>query len=72
MSQVYKSKVREDVDVEASIGFGCGSVRLTMSPGDMAWTCDLDAEAARDLGLALMDAANAIDSRLSKKRETGS
>lgn len=72
MSQVYKSKVREDVDVEASIGFGCGVVRLTMCPGDMTWTCDLDPEAARDLGLALMDAANEIDRRLTKKHAIGS
>lgn len=68
MSDVYGNQVREDVSVRAAIGFGSGTVTLTMSPGDMTWTCDMSAETARDLGLALMDAASAIDQRLARKR----
>ena len=69
MSEVFEKKVREDVSVKGRIGFGVGTVTLEMSPGDMTWMCDMDPEAARDLGVALMDAANELDRRLTKKCE---
>ena len=68
MSDAYGNQVREDVAVRGRLGFGTGTVTLIMSPGDMKFTCDMDAETARDLGVALMDAANAIDQRLAHKR----
>lgn len=67
--EAYGKHVSDDVEVRGRISFGAGTVTLIMCPGDMKWTCDLDPEIARELGLALMDAANEIDRRLTKKRE---
>lgn len=60
MGQVYENKISDDVEVTADVGYGRG-VTLKVCPGSLSWEWYMEPDQAREIGLALMDAANAVD-----------
>lgn len=60
MTQVYDNKISDDVEVTADVGYGRG-VTLKVCPGSLSWEWYMEPDQAREIGLALMDAANAVD-----------
>ena len=58
--QVFARAIADDLRVEGTVGYG-PAVTLRVSPGDMKFEFSMDPDVARELGVALMDAAAAAD-----------
>lgn len=58
---VFARKLADDIEVEGDVGHYGRIVFLRLDSGSLSIELELDPEQAREVGLALMDAASAVE-----------